>query len=914
MVHLYKELQPADHFEISIPHFLSAHERQLVTLFYQPLTGLEAISLYYTLWAEGENGVMSTFNHYHLMNVLNMSIGKLFEARIALEAIGLLRTYRKDTVDGRSFIYELIRPLDAQSFFQDPLLSMFLYSKIGEKAYRNLRTRYINVTNTESYKEVSRTFVDVFKPVHTNVPNDLNHSGTPNNETVPFFYQGFDFNLLFAGLSEQLVPSSAITSEVRELIAKLAFLYQLTPLDMQKVVILALDEHLKVSDERLKKAALEYYQLTISKDLPNLTKTFEEQKQVKETKQSKEQELIHYYETTSPIDHLRHLNNGKEPTSYIRELVESLFIKHGMNPGVVNVLIDYVMLQTDKKLPKNFVETIADHWNRKNIRTAQEAMEFARLEHDKHNKKSPNPTEVVNLEKSPYDAFNVYEFLRYLNDGKEPFDYIVKIAESLVKYQGIAEPVVNVLMEYAIEQTDGKVNKKFVETIASNWMTLNIKTSEDALAQIQKTIEEKQTKRDLLFNARITNDNVIQFTTNQEDIDDDYKYYELTPPYQFLKNYYKGNEPFPMTVKLVEDLVIVYGLSVGVVNVLTEYILTTHNGQFPKRLVDTIASNWRQLGIGTAQAAIDYVLQQKEAKDMHDRLGYIPKITPESIVKVETVRAEWQGYASLTPYQFLKYLNKGMEPLSSHIRLAESLVLKFGLTVGVTNVLIEYVYSLKSGQLPKKYVEVIANDWRNKKIQTVEQAKNNIENQEKVSEMREKVGYIPTITEEHLNKLSTNQKTDSNLSKYDSVTPYQFLKNLNNGIEPYGQYVRLAESLVHRFELPVGVANVLVEYVMEVNDGKLPTKFTETIAADWRYRGIVTIEQALEIASESVESRKQRQKEKELNPFGAKQVMPLPKWFNDRNKTPEEFTKEQNEQIDFEKERMRILEKLGNRD
>ncbi|SOC36548.1 DnaD domain protein [Ureibacillus acetophenoni] len=913
MVHLYKELQPADHFEISIPHFLSAHERQLITLFYQPLTGLESISLYYTLWAEGENQSTSTFNHYHLMNLLDMPIGKLFEARISLEAIGLLRTYRKDTVDGRFFVYELIRPLDAQSFFQDPLLSMFLFSKIGEQTYRNLQKRFLKHTKLDSYTEVSRTFVDVYKPVNTNVPKELTQIGESKKQDVPFYYQQFDFNLLFSGLSEQLVPSSAITPEVRESIAKLAFLYQLSPLDMQKVVILALDEHLKITDERLKKAALEYYQLTISKDLPMIDKTFEKQKPVNEKKHSKEQELINYYETTSPIDHLRNLNNGKEPTSFIRELIENLFIKHGMNPGVVNVLIDYVMLQSDKKLPKNFVETIADHWNRKNIQTAKEAMEFARLEHDKYNKKPPQLTEVLDKEKSPYDSYNVYEFLCYLNDGKEPFDYIVKIAESLVNFHGLPISVVNVLMEYAIEQTNGKVNKKFVETIASNWMTLNIQTSEEALDHIQKTKEEKQTKKESLFNARITKDNIQQFIAISDELDDDYKYYELTPPYQFLKNYYNGNEPFPMTVKLAEDLVVVYGLPVGVVNVLTEYVLTTHNGQFPKRLVDTIASNWRQLGINSAQSAIDYVLQQNEAKEMHKKLGYIPKITPESIAKVETVRAEWQGYASLTPYEFLKYLNKGMEPLSSHVRLAESLVLKFGLSVGVTNVLIEYVHTLKSGQLPKKYVEVIANDWRNKQIQTVEQAKNNIESQEKANEFREKVGYIPTITEDKLTSLNNERQMDASYAKYENVTPYQFLKNINNGIEPYGQHVRLAESLVNRFELPVGVANVLVEYVLEVNDGKLPTKFTETIAADWRYRGIVTTSQAFEIAKESVESRRQRQKEKELNPYGTKQVMPIPKWFNDRNKSAEEFKEEHDDQIDFEKERQRILEKLGNK-
>ena len=40
-------------------------------------------------------------------------------------------------------------------------LSMFLYSKIGEQAYRNLRKRYIKPTKLDSYTEVSRTFVDV---------------------------------------------------------------------------------------------------------------------------------------------------------------------------------------------------------------------------------------------------------------------------------------------------------------------------------------------------------------------------------------------------------------------------------------------------------------------------------------------------------------------------------------------------------------------------------------------------------------------------------------------------------------------------------------------------------------------------------------------------------------------------------
>lgn len=383
MVHFFKELQATDHFEIVLPHALSTNERQLVTLFYQPLTGAEPISLYLTLWAEAEYAETKEMTHYYLMNVLSMSAKQVFEARIALEAIGLLRTYRQEYGDARKFIYELIRPLDAASFFNDPLLSMFLYSKIGEQPYRKLRQRFLARPSKEGYQEVTRSFIDVFKPVHTNVPQDLHDTKKQKQQDYPFYYNQFDFSLLQAGLSEQLVPSSALTVEAREMIAKLAFLYQLTPLDMQKVVLLSLDDDMRLQSDRLKKAAADYYKLTISKEAPKLAKTFTEQVPQKE-QMTKEQELLHYLETTPPIQVLRDINKGKEPIPASVELAERLITTYGMPTGVVNVLLEYVMLSTDMKLPRKYVEQIADHWNRKNLQTAKEAMELARMERDKY--------------------------------------------------------------------------------------------------------------------------------------------------------------------------------------------------------------------------------------------------------------------------------------------------------------------------------------------------------------------------------------------------------------------------------------------------------------------------------------------------------------------------------------------------
>ncbi|MGN7479078.1 replication initiation and membrane attachment family protein [Solibacillus silvestris] len=387
MVH-FKELQPTDHFEITLPHALSANERQLLTLFYQPLTGAEPISLYLTLWAEAESYMPQQYNHYYLMHVLSMPLKKVFEARIALEAIGLMRTWRKDSTNERHFIYELVKPLDAPSFFKDPLLSMFLFSKIGEGAYRKLRQRFLIQPSKEQYEEVTRTFIDVYRPINQSLPHDGLQEIIASQADYPFYYEQFDFSLLQAGLSEQLIPSATLTVKTRETIAKLAFLYQLTPLQMQKVVIQALDEQNKLTTDRLKRAAADYYKLTVSTEAPAMAKIFDKKasEALHMENLTKEQELLQYLETTPPIQVLRDINNGKEPIPSSIQIAEDLVIKYSMPIGVANVLLEYVMLSTDMKLPKNYVEKIADHWNRKQLKTAKEAMDLARQERDKYTK------------------------------------------------------------------------------------------------------------------------------------------------------------------------------------------------------------------------------------------------------------------------------------------------------------------------------------------------------------------------------------------------------------------------------------------------------------------------------------------------------------------------------------------------
>ncbi|WP_017379896.1 replication initiation and membrane attachment family protein [Paenisporosarcina sp. TG-14] len=389
---LFKELQPVDSFIIQMPHPLADTDRQLVTMLYKPIIGSDAMSLYCTLWAESDSQITEQLSHYYLMDVLNMSLKKIFDARVALEAIGLMKTWKKDDLDKRMFIYEVVAPLDAASFFSEPILATSLYSVIHEKAYLRVRERFMKKQALQGgYENVSRDLQDVFKSNHDYTklghifdPVQLDQASRP--EKFPFYSMDFDFDLLKSGLSEVMIPSNVLTLPVKEMIAKMAFLYSLNAIDMQKVLMMAIDDQNRITEERLKKTAADYYKLSISSKPPRLTQKLKQQNEVDTTeiKLSKDQSLIKYLEETPPLEVLREISKGKEPLPVEVELANELIFIYGFPPAVINVLLQFVLIRAKMKLNKNYVHKIAAHWQRENIQTAEQAIEISRKEHDQY--------------------------------------------------------------------------------------------------------------------------------------------------------------------------------------------------------------------------------------------------------------------------------------------------------------------------------------------------------------------------------------------------------------------------------------------------------------------------------------------------------------------------------------------------
>ena len=77
------------------------------------------------------------------------------------------------------------------------------------------------------------------------------------------------------------------------------------------------------------------------------------------------------------------MNKNGEPTTRELQIIEDLMIKQKMKPGVVNVLISYVLKVNNNKFTRSYVETVASQWCKMNIETVEEAMHVAEKEHKK---------------------------------------------------------------------------------------------------------------------------------------------------------------------------------------------------------------------------------------------------------------------------------------------------------------------------------------------------------------------------------------------------------------------------------------------------------------------------------------------------------------------------------------------------
>ncbi len=430
---------PADTYSVINKTVINDTDKKIVTMLYQPIIGFTAVSLYFTLLDDlDKSSLMSEAQtHHHLMATMQLKLEDIVIAREKLEGVGLIKTYlKKGSIN--NYVYLVYSPISANDFFNHPILNVVLYNNLGKKEYEKLLNYYkIPRISLKDYEEITANFDEVFTSIRGNVI-EMNEDITKRDSNNIHINKGVDFNLLMSSFPDNNQSDKLFTKDIKELINALSFTYNLSTLDMQNLIRNSINEKGQIDKTTLRKGCRDYYQFDNNGNLPTLIYNKQPDHLKKPTgDSSKWGRMVYAFENLTPYQFLKAKYKGAEPTDRDKRLIESLLVDQKMNPGVVNVLIAYVLKINNEQLKKSYVETIAGQWKRLNIETVEEAMRNTEKEHKKIKKKlseiKTNQVRKPKLDNSVPAWFDKEQNAETPNEeDREAFDELDKILEELV--------------------------------------------------------------------------------------------------------------------------------------------------------------------------------------------------------------------------------------------------------------------------------------------------------------------------------------------------------------------------------------------------------------------------------------------------------------------------------------------------
>lgn len=375
------EILPVDGYYVQLNQSLPVDYLNALIHLYQPLIGMNAVGLYQTLLLEIElQAEVDLQTHHTLMSYLNMPLDKIYENRQKLEGIGLLKSFKKETEELTYFTYELMIPFRPREFFQDVMLSELLYHHIGESKFLFLKNHYCKAETRSKGEEKTVPFHEVFQTFtpKNEAPNIIVH----RDQTAEIPVLDVDFTFIKQGLERQLVPVEKVLTETnRRVIAQLMELYQLETYEIEKSVLWALTDENLLDIEQLIAACHDLFQAKHNvSDIQLVPKQVKVENKLPENTPkralTKMEEITNKFEVISPKQLLEDLSSGNNASEQDMKLVSEVMVSQGLPAPVVNVLIHYVMLQSNMRLSKAYFKTIASNWSRQGFTTAKEAMDF----------------------------------------------------------------------------------------------------------------------------------------------------------------------------------------------------------------------------------------------------------------------------------------------------------------------------------------------------------------------------------------------------------------------------------------------------------------------------------------------------------------------------------------------------------
>lgn len=404
-----------DFYEIKVASLITNVDKDSLIDLYQPIIGAAPTILYLTLLKQKRNGEGGTiFKTEQLLKSMQLTAGQFHAARKNLEAVGLIRTYESVNDDVRCYIYVIYSPKSPKAFFEDVLFKGLLILSVGEKDAKRLANKYkVDKEIPETYKEISASFVDVYKLDYDDPSfrKDFGSNIIGRDHGRADLEFNYDLFFKYVGENSGIDVSSLKKKDMKE-IARLAVLFGLNEKQMSYIVI---DEYISegpvhLDFEKIKNHAeneIRYSQVT----------------GVEKSKVSGDSELaskIRMMEEVAPAKFLQYLQQGTKPARSDIAIVNSLSKDYGFGNGIINVIVEYVLIKNKNILSKNYAEKIASSLARERVSTTVDAMNYLnKLAIKKTKKVSPVSIEETNEEEISLDEMNdLLEDLEVRKNGK----------------------------------------------------------------------------------------------------------------------------------------------------------------------------------------------------------------------------------------------------------------------------------------------------------------------------------------------------------------------------------------------------------------------------------------------------------------------------------------------------------------
>lgn len=389
----WHQLNPRTGFLVRLADRLTDQSWQTLTQLYQPIIGPGAAGLYSALFWLPERDTYK--RHATLLGLLGMDLAHFYEARLRLEAAGLLTTKVKTADDLTSFVYELRTPLLPADFFRDDLLSVQLLGVVGEEFYRSLVTHNTQpATDSADERDITKNFLDVFH-VDGQELNQLPATITATRDTLPAdagapalheaSQDDFDFKLLGDILEHSFIDTRALRSH-RQLLLTEHATYGMDEVTMARYVGEATDLATNQFDaEQFKRLIAQSFgqqsrvRPTVSEASPSAAKLA--QASTGPAASSAEQALIKVARATAPALFLQGIKQkrGGYVTDGEQRIVRDLVSRQLFPDAVVNVLIYHLLVDEERPtLNKALMDTIANDWSVKKVTSPELAIQAVR--------------------------------------------------------------------------------------------------------------------------------------------------------------------------------------------------------------------------------------------------------------------------------------------------------------------------------------------------------------------------------------------------------------------------------------------------------------------------------------------------------------------------------------------------------